>query len=74
MLTLLIVVSNILLYLFYLASEKPHVHESKEFAGVTIICRTSTKPKPFASVDAHGKIGIQGARRKSDLHKTQFDV
>jgi hypothetical protein len=74
MLTLLIVISNILLYLFYIASEKPHVYESQEFPGVTIIFRTSSKPKPLASVDTHGKTGTQGARRDSELHQTQFNM
>jgi hypothetical protein len=60
--------------LFYLASEESNVHESKEFAGVTILFKTSTSLKPFASVDTHGKTGIHGVRRKSDSQRTQFNM
>ena len=43
--------TNISFYLFYLTSVEPYVHESKEFAGVTIIFRTAPNPKGFGNFD-----------------------
>ncbi len=63
--------TNILFYLFYLTSVEPYVHESKEFAGVTIIFRTAPNPKGFGNYDPYGKAG---ARRKSEFQHAHLNM
>ena len=53
--------------LLYLASTEPFVHECKDFAGVTIIFRTAPNQKGYSNIDAYGKNGAHGARRKSEF-------
>jgi len=65
---------NILLYLFYIGSGEPYVHEFKEFAGVTIILRSTPNPKGFGNYDGHGKTGMQAIRRKSEYQHPQSNT
>jgi hypothetical protein len=67
MLKFLIVVSNSSLYVFYVATGEPYVHEFKEFPGVTIIFRTAANPKAFEKLESHGKVGMQSSRRKPEF-------
>jgi hypothetical protein len=62
------------LFLFYLGSGEPYVHEFKEFAGVTIIFRTATNQRALGTYDGHGKNGMQGARRKSEFQHSQLNM
>lgn len=47
---------------------------STEFAGVTIIFRSSTNTKPTGGSDAAGKPGAQGGRRKSEIPSSLLPV
>ncbi len=62
------------MFLFYLGSGEPYVHEFKEFAGVTIIFRTATNQRALGTYDGHGKNGMQGARRKSEFQHAQLNM
>ncbi len=74
MLKFFIVMLNISLYLFYIASGEPYVHEFKEFAGVTIILRSTPNPKAFGNYDGHGKTSMQATRRKSEYQHPQSNT